>query len=188
MYADSAVFFSDKKDASCVTKADPLTLGFTLFCTDNTKFATDGDKTFKLRYRARYQTRDGEPATPAYVDDEFTITLHSECKAHTVTLGTPTAAITTYSGGTLNVDAISVTHLAASAATCDSHTSKLVEVSINDSTYVSSGTVYTDLISTANTELAFTLSPKASTFDTVTAPATDTTRYVRVTVTSLYAT
>jgi len=105
-----------------------------------------------------------------------------------VTLGTPTEAITTYSGGTLNVAAITITHLPASAATCDSYTSKLVEVSTDDSTYVSSGTVYTDLISTANTELAFTLSPKASTFDTVTAPATDTTRYVRVTVKSLYAT
>jgi hypothetical protein len=102
-----------------------------------------------------------------------------------VTLGTPTAAITTYSGGTLNVAAITITHLAASAATCDSYTSKLVEVSTDDSTYVSSGTVYTDLVSTANTELAFTLSPKASTFDTA---ATSTTRYVRVTVKSLYAT
>lgn len=105
-----------------------------------------------------------------------------------MTLGTPTAAITTFSGGTLNVSAISITHLAASSATCESYTSKLVEVSADDTTYVSSGTVYSDLLSTASTELAFTLSPKATTFDTVTAPATSTIRYVRVTVKSLYAT
>ena len=78
MYADSAVFFADKKDASCVTKADPLTLGFTLYCTDNTKFATtNGTKVVNLRYRARYQTRDGEPSSPNYVEDTFTITLNN---------------------------------------------------------------------------------------------------------------
>ena len=104
-----------------------------------------------------------------------------------MTLGTPTAAITTYSGGTLNVAAITITHLPASAATCDSYTSKLVEVSTDDSTYVSSGTVYTDLVSTANTELAFTLSPKASTFDTVCCGASATTMMVKVTVKSLYS-
>ncbi len=104
-----------------------------------------------------------------------------------MTLGTSTAAITTYSGGTLNVAAITITNLPASAAICGSYTSKLVEVSADDTTYVSSGTVYNNLISTANTELAFTLSPKASTFDTVSGGASATTMMVKVTVKSLYS-
>lgn len=62
----------------------------------------------------------------------------------------------------------------------------LVEVSSDGGTsYSSSGTTYSELISTANTVLAFGLAPATSAFDSGT---TDRTRKVRVTVQSPYST
>ena len=112
--------------------------------------------------------------------DPFTVTLTNACKSNTITLSSP-PTITTYSGGTLQQAAITVTHNAAAiTAGCSNYQTVLVEVSSSNATgFVSSGTVYSDLISSDNTNLAFTLSPKASTFDSGTA---DRTRYVRVSV------
>lgn len=111
------------------------------------------------------------------------VTFTNPCASDTITLGSPTAAITTYSGGTLTNTAITVSH---SVSACNSYTTYLVEASTTSSTtgFTSTGTAYTDLISTSNTDLAFTLSPKTSYYDSGTATRTS---YVRVSVKSTHS-
>ena len=129
---------------------------------------------------AQYEPRDGAPTTANTVTDDFYITFNNPCKTDNISLAGCTAgatALTTYSGGTRDVTAVTVNH---SDSTCTAYQTNLVEVSANNGVnYYSSGTIYSDLISTSNTSLAFTLAPSTSTFDAGTA---DYTRKVRVTV------
>ena len=116
--------------------------------------------------------------------NQFKLTFTNPCASDTITLSSPPAAITTYSGGTLTNTAITVTHSVTPA--CNSYTTYLVEASTTSSTagFTSTGAAYTDLISTSNTNLAFTLSPKTSYYDSGTATRTS---YVKVSVRYTYS-
>jgi hypothetical protein len=86
--AGNIKFFSDENDSSCVTSFDPLSLTLKLKCSDLTKFAKGGTKSFNIRYFAQYTVRDGVPSSvnssgPAKT---FTITINHPCKTNTVTL------------------------------------------------------------------------------------------------------
>lgn len=117
----------------------------------------------------------------------FDLTINNKCKDDTITLGSlpASSAVTSYSGTTQSLSAITYSH-SDNTAPCNTYHTLLVQVSADGgSTWHSSGSVYSDLLASGNTDFALALAPKTSTFD---AGTTDYTRKVRLSVKSTYAT
>jgi hypothetical protein len=124
----AATFASTKNDASCFPTINASTLGFTIQCTDATKFATTAatDYVMKFRYTVQFtKVYDQPPAEQDTVKNEFTLTLVNPCKSDTITMDTTTTALTVYSGARLDVAAISMTH---TPAACETYHTTIVEV------------------------------------------------------------
>ena len=118
------------------------------------------------------------------------MTIVNACKADAITLaGTPGASPYTltnpvYSGARMSVAGITFSH--SEGAPCNTYATKLVEVSADGgSTWHSSGSIYSNLLSSANNEFAFVLEPKQAAFDS---GAADYTRKVRISVKAPYST
>ena len=80
----NALFFSTNKDSSCVTSVNPTTFAFTLYCTDNTKFASDGTGTYtvKLRYSAQWVKVEDQPVANTFATNNvntFDVTINNKC-------------------------------------------------------------------------------------------------------------
>lgn len=188
------LFFSTKNDASCVSYVNSLTYAFTLSCTDNSKFAADGtgEKTVKLRYSAQWVKVGDVPAAFTYVTNNvnaFDVKIINKCKTDTITLTNTPASSTllTYSGAKyiLAENPITFTH-SDNTSPCNTYHTKIVEVSADGGTsWYSSGSTYSDLMSSANDDFKLVMEPKTTTFDSGT---TDYTRLVRVSVKAPYAT
>lgn len=117
--------------------------------------------------------------------NEFDITINNKCKSDVLTFDTTgvSNAIEVYSGYQRFVNAVPFTHTAT--GTCATYVQKLVEVSDdNGVNWHSSGTVYTDLLASENTELRLTISPKTSTFD---GGVNARTRKIRISVRNPYS-
>lgn len=174
----AATFASTKNDASCFPTIDDYTKGFTIQCTDKTKFATtyNADYVMRFRYTGQWgKVYDQPTADQTSVKSEFTLTLVNPCKTDTLSMDTAAASKTVYSGARLEVAAIAVTH--SNAASCSSYHTILVEVGISG-TYYSSGTNYDDLLTSVNTDTALVIQPRALVFDSAVS-----TRTVRITAT-----
>jgi hypothetical protein len=117
--------------------------------------------------------------------NSFTITINNKCQAQTVTLGNlpGSSAITTYSGAQQIVPAITYS-LSDNTNPCSGYVTVLVQVSSDGgTTWFSTGNVYSNLLSSENTNLNLILAPATSAFDSGT---TNYSRLVKVSVKSRY--
>jgi len=175
----SATFASTKNDASCFSAIDASTMGFTIYCTDATKFATTAatDYVMTFRYTGQWSKVYDQPtAEQSTVKNDFTLTLVNPCKTDTITMDTTTTSLTVYSGARRDVAAISVTHTPAACATY--HTT-IIEVGVGATpVWYSYGKEYDDLLTSSNTDTALVIQPNKLVFD-----AAVNTRKVRITTT-----
>jgi hypothetical protein len=188
--AGNVLLFSTNKDASCVTSVNSQTYAFTLYCTDNTKFAASGTGTYvvNLRYTAQWTKVYDQPSGAWQAltanTNAFTITINNKCSGDQITLGglpgvSPyTVTNPVYSGAKMYMTAITFTHT-DNTAPCNTYHTKLVEVSSDGTNWYSSGRTYTDLLASDNQDFAFILAPLTDVYDTGTA---DYTRRVRISV------
>jgi hypothetical protein len=167
--AAGATWTSQTGTSSCISQLSSVSKSFQVYCTDTTQYQFSGQsKTWQMRYITSYTQVSGIPASPQTIIDNFTLTISLSstiltCTSDALQLITSTSAKTAYAGVTLTNPGINYLHGDGfTDASCPVTVTYYVS-SDAGATWKSSGTVFTNLISSTNNG-ALVIIPSVSAF------------------------